>query len=171
MFNQLKLTIMTYKELRELCITTEEKDRAGNYFIPYYAEYKDTTFDEVATEVKEHGKHYYSAMTELNSRMITTFADYLYNISPELLEPDENDEYDRVLAGWLQCVDAECGTNLYWMVYDSDVEQYIKERHANEEWERQEQERYELREFVCHIAARDMDITLEEAYDTFDFLY
>jgi hypothetical protein len=158
---------MIYKELRELCIAKEQKDRAFNWFTPYFKEYENSTFDDLIEELKRHGAHYWSALQELTDRVMTTVSAHFEG---ELCEPGDYDRFDRMEAEWLQCIDAEVGTDLYKLAYDSDVEQYIKDRHECEEYDKQEQERYELREYVCHWAANDMDISLEEAYDTFDFL-
>lgn len=156
---------MIYKELRELCIANEQKERAFNWFVPYFKEYENSTFDDLIEELKEHGVHYWSALQELTNRVTTTVSEHSED---ELW--DDYDKFVRIEAEWLQCIDAEVGTDLYKLAFDSDVEQYIKDRHEEEEYEKQEQERYELREYVCHWAANDMGISLEEAYDTFDFL-
>jgi hypothetical protein len=124
---------MTFKELREICIAEETKERTEGWFLADNGVFQDTTFDELCTEIKEHGKHYYSAFVELSYRLISTHESVT---DIELVEDDGYDRQAREYAKWLQCVDAELGTNYYDTYYDSDVEQSIKEYHEEEEREK-----------------------------------
>lgn len=137
---------MTFKELREICIAEETKERTEGWFLADNGVFQDTTFDELCTEIKKHGNHYYSAFVELSYRLLSTHESVT---DIRFVE----DDFDREYAKWLQCVDAELGTNYYDTYYDSDVEQSIKERHEEEE-----------REKMAEAQAADEDYAISHSY-------